>query len=582
MPVVGLFQVIFDLYLNQEKLDKTKENSFYHKDVDRLFSNPFFYKLFENSSKVQELKKYLINNNQVFVKADSMIPLFEGIQNSNLLKELFSTKQNVASLIEVSINLLLSGKDSFEGFEKECLFRVYNLFLQLQNLNSEYEHIRTIKTLNGIFNQLISTEKLSFQGEPLSGLQLMGMLETRVLDFETVIVTSVNEGVLPAGKSENSFIPFDVKLEYDLLTYREKDAIFSYHFYRLIQRAKNVYLLYNTESDDYGAGEKSRFLTQLDVDGFDITKKTISPIVVSSSKKQIVIEKTPEVISKLKKIAERGFSPSALATYVTNPLTYYKRYILGIKDLEEVEETIAFNTLGTVVHEVLENFYKPIEGVFLKSEDIKNMLTKIEFDVENCFKKHYKNGNINQGKNKLIAKVAETFVSNFLKSEMNLVNSGKQLKIISTEKRIKTTIHIDGLDFPINIYGEVDRIDELDGVLRIVDYKTGKVEERDLILKDILKITEDYKYTKALQVMLYAFLYSSNNKSIFDQSLQAGIYSFKNQKADFIKMTFGEKKFKDFSVTEDRVIEYMEVVKSLIKEIFDINKPFVENLDSPY
>jgi ATP-dependent exoDNAse (exonuclease V) beta subunit len=343
-----------------------------------------------------------------------------------------------------------------------------------------------------------------------------------------------------------------------------------------------VYLLYNTETDDYGAGEKSRFITQLNVDGFYVEKRTVSPKVTSSKKEQIIIEKTPEIIEKLKIIAERGFSPSALATYVTNPLTYYKRYILGIKDLEEVEETIAFNTLGTVVHEVLEGFYEPLVGKLLQEDNLKKMFANIEGSVEKCFQKYYKNGNIKQGKNKLIAKVAETFISNFLKSEQRLIASGKQLKILGTEKKIKATIKIDELDFPINIHGEVDRIDELDGVQRIVDYKTGKVEEKDLILKDITTISQDYKYTKALQVMLYAFLYTRNNKSIFDSSLQAGIFSFKNQKAGFMKMTFGEKRSKDFSVTENRVEEYMDVIKELIKEIFDINKPFEENLESPY
>lgn len=582
MPITAFIQVVFDLYLTQEKLGRIEDNSFYYKDIDRLFSNPFLFKIFENSKSLQELKKYLVNNNQVFVNAKSLNKLFEGVENSKLLSSIFGVKQNVAELIKVSQDILLKAKDFVEGFEKECLFRVYNLFVQLQSLNTEFEHIRTVKTLNTIFNQLISSEKLSFQGEPLQGLQLMGMLETRVLDFETVIITSVNEGVLPAGKSENSFIPFDVKVEYDLPTYKEKDAIFSYHFYRIIQRAKNVYLLYNSESDEYGAGEKSRFLTQLGVDGFDVIKKSVSPVVETCPKEQVVVEKTSEVIEKLKKIAERGFSPSALATYVTNPLTYYKRYILGIKDLEEVEETIAFNTLGTVVHEVLENFYKPIEGRFLVSEDLKKMIGTIEQDVAISFNKHYKNGNIHQGKNKLIAKVAETFVLNFLQSEMKLINSGKKLRIISTEKRIKTSMNIEGLDFPINFYGEVDRIDELDGVTRIVDYKTGKVEQKDLILKEISMISEDYKYTKALQVMLYAFLYSSNNKTIFDSSLQAGIYSFKNQKEGFMKMTFGERKFKDYAVSEERVEEYMEVIKDLIREIFDESIPFKENLDSPY
>ena len=240
-----------------------------------MLENPFTVKLFSNSDLLAQLKQNLIAENQVFISSDLVDRFLSEIEELSVLGGLFKMSQSVDVFLSAIILVIDAQKENFEGFEKECLFRFYNLFVQLQNLNGSYSHIKSIKTLKSIYKQLIATEKLSFQGEPLSGLQLMGMLETRVLDFETVILTSMNEGILPAGKSENSFIPFDVKQQYNLPTYQEKDAIFAYHFYRLIQRSNDVYLFYNTETDAYGAGEKSRFLTQLEIDGIEITKKSI-------------------------------------------------------------------------------------------------------------------------------------------------------------------------------------------------------------------------------------------------------------------------------------------------------------------
>ena len=185
---------------------------------------------------------------------------------------------------------------------------------------------------------MIATENLSFQGEPLQGLQLMGMLETRVLDFQTVIITSVNEGILPGGKNEFSFIPFDVKKYFGLPTYQEKDAIFSYHFQRLLQRATNIYLIYNTETDGYGAGEKSRFITQLEINNPNILKTIISPKLQQTKFPKLEIEKTSEVLERLKIVFSEGISPSSLATYIYNPISFYeqkvKKYIvLPCKDI---------------------------------------------------------------------------------------------------------------------------------------------------------------------------------------------------------------------------------------------------------
>ena len=582
MPIAGFFEVLFELYLNQIKLDKVESNEFYFKDVFRVLENPFLSKLYGYPSEISQLKLKLISNNQVFIPSKLIEAYTSEFNNLLPLKRLFSMSQSVVGFISSVIELISSQKENFEGFEKECLFRFYNLFLQIQNLNEAFDHIKSIKTLKSIYKQLVATEKLSFQGEPLSGLQLMGMLETRVLDFETVIITSMNEGILPAGKSENSFIPFDVKQQYGLPTYQEKDAIFSYHFYRLIQRANEVYLFYNTETDAYGAGEKSRFLTQLEIDGVEIAKKSIAPMVSNAARGEIVVEKTDEVISALKKIAANGFSPSALAKYIEDPLSYYKRYVLKIKDLDEVEEIVAANTMGTIIHDVLEDFYKPYIGHYLKPENLKLMLSKHKDKTEFYFKQHFKNGNILSGKNKLIFEVSKDFIYRFLKQELDLLKIGSSLKILGTETVYSYDITIPNQNFPIKVRGSVDRIDELDGVLRIVDYKTGKVTQSELKLLEFEKIPTAYKYTKAMQVMLYAYLYTKNNNHNFALPLEAGIFSFKNRNAGFLKLNFAPGRSMDSMVTEERISEFMDVIHALITEIFDKNIPFKENKDRPF
>ncbi|WP_152285954.1 PD-(D/E)XK nuclease family protein [Flavicella marina] len=581
MPVSGFFEVLFELYLNQQKLGKIQENKFYYKDVFRVLEHPYLAKLF-SIEEISVLKKNLVQNNEVFVELTTIVTFTKNFTSSIELVTLFEMTQDVTLFIENCLRLIELQKNNLEGFEKECLYRFFNLFNQLKTLNGSYGHIKSIKTLKSIYKQLIATEKLSFQGEPLSGLQLMGMLETRVLDFETVIISSVNEGILPAGKNENSFIPFDVKREYGLPTYQEKDAIFSYHFYRLLQRAKNVYLFYNSETDEYGAGEKSRFITQLEVDGIPVQKKSIAPKVTTQTEVDIFIEKTPAVIDELKKIAKKGLSPSALAKYIEDPIRYYKRYVLKIKELEEVEETVAANTMGTIIHEVLENFYKPYIGQFLKVDDVKLMKSKIEKETIAAYRKHYKNGAILYGKNKLIFEVSKDFIQKFLNSELEILKNGSTLKILGTETDLETTLEIEGLNFPIKIRGSIDRIDKLDGVLRIIDYKTGKVEAGQLKVSEFDLIPTDYKYTKAMQVMLYAYLYTQNNSTNFDAEMESGIFSFKNRKAGFLKLNFAAKGKPDTNITKEKIEEFMEVIQELINEIFNQSLPFKENKDRPF
>src|SRR5690606_27537748 len=241
--------------------------------------------LFEinNQSQTIRIVETIQKNNLVYLNIDQLKALSKPFQD--IIGTLFTSWENNAEIALKQIQVLiirikncLDKEKSQHVLSLEYLYRFNELFNELTRLHSKYPHIKNGNTLFEVYKNILSTETLDFKGEPLQGLQVMGMLESRVLDFETVIISSANEGVLPSGKSNNSFIPFDVKLQYQLPTYKEKDAVYSYHFYRLIQRAKNIHILYNTEADVLNGGEKSRFITQLELEGIHkISHKMVLP-----------------------------------------------------------------------------------------------------------------------------------------------------------------------------------------------------------------------------------------------------------------------------------------------------------------
>ena len=587
IPTTNLLLYIFKLFLTQEKLQKTDTNQFYYKDVINFVKHPIIYKLLliENTSVSDEISFKIKEENNTFISLNEFELFFNKINDSikKALISIFEPYKTVSNFFTRVLNLINFLKEDVKELEKEYLYRFYTIFKQLETLQNEFKYFQDLKTLYQFFKQLIQSENLSFQGEPLQGLQLMGMLETRVLDFQNLIITSVNEGVLPGNSNQNSFIPFDVKVAFGLPTYREKDAIYSYHFFRLIQRAKNVFIIYNTENDSFGSGEKSRFITQLEIFRNDISEKVVSPKVVTEKAVLKNISKNDLIQNKLKELAIKGISPSAFTNYLYNPISFYKQKIIKIKELVGVEETVAVKTLGTVVHETLDELYKPFINKFLKINDIDKMLEKSNKLVSKYFKREFKNGDLSTGKNRLIFEVANRFVYNFLTQEKTLLkNENNQLKIIACEENLSTEIVIDGIDFPIKIHGQVDRVDELNGVTRIIDYKTGMVNSANLKLSSFENI-RDLKYHKAIQVLLYAFLYTKSKNYNFDKPIEAGIFSFKNLKSGFISMNFSTNyRNKEHIVTPEKLDEFIVSIKELIFEIFNPEISFLEPTDLPY
>ena len=587
IPTTSLLFSIFQLFVSQEKLQKTIVNEFYHKDVVRFLKHQSVYKLLsdKNSTLVDNFTEEIGKENLIFINKAQIESILIDTTASvkSGISAIFNSYTTINEFLDRILNLITLLKEDVTTLEKEYLFRFYTAFTQLKTLQTEYEYFTDLKTLSLFFKQLISSETLSFQGEPLRGLQLMGMLETRVLDFENIILTSTNEGILPASSQQNSFIPFDVKIEFGLPTFKEKDAIFSYHFFRLLQRAKNIFILYNTEHDVFGSGEKSRFVTQLEMMRDDIIYKNISPKVIPSKTALKKIPKNEVTFERLKELAEKGISPSALTNYLYNPVSFYKQKILKIKEFDDVEETVAFNTLGTVVHEALDELYTPFVGRFLSEENV----SKMEKEASNLVKKHFKiqfkNGDISTGKNRLIFEVANRFVSNFLSKEIALLKDKKnKLKIIATEENLSAEITIKGIDFPVKLHGQVDRVDELNGVLRIIDYKTGMVSSANLRVPEFENL-RDEKHLKAIQVLLYAYLFTKSKNYNFTQPLEAGIYSFKNLNSGFLPIDFAlPRKKPETNITAEKLEEFITELKIYIKEIYNPEIDFIEPADLRY
>lgn len=552
---------------------------FYYKDVLDILTHP----LVEPYAQAAALVNIINQNNYTFITHNKLLEL--SLNQSSLFLLLFQKwERGSMQVLETISSLLLQIKSNLsndndeEKITKAFVYSIFKVINKLMNYYSRHQHIDTIETLFAVYKQIIDLAEVSFEGEPLNGLQIMGVLESRVLDFDTVIVTSMNEGKFPAGKSQNSFIPYDVKRELGLPTFKEKDAIYTYHFYHLLQRAKNIYLLYNTESEGLDGGEKSRFITQLEVEkqqNHTLTHEIYNAALPDIAYKPIVIPKSESVMSRLKEIAVNGFSPSALTSYIRNPIQFYMQKILRIREVEEVEENIALNTLGTIIHETLRVLYEPFVDKFLSAEDIKNCIKQIDDEVLKQFKIVYKEGEIKKGRNLLAFEVAKRNVLNFLKLELQEIENGDAVKIIALEKTYERLLEHPKLPFPVLIKGNVDRIEQRNGKIRIIDYKTGKVDGKEVSLKQWEKLTSEIKNDKIIQVLAYAFMYAPHLQG---QEMEVGILSFKNLKSGFLPFNFKEDKT-EISVVDDTISgNYIEQLVLLLNEILDKEIPFQEKI----
>ena len=583
----SLFESLFKAHLNRSA--RRNKGAFYYKDLQRIFADPQVQGHCKSDPGFQEnWTRLLYKEKRLFVSEKKIMGLTEGSPGLSSLFDLlfrgWDTEINLLLERLCRITEWFRSENDPNRMEMEILFRFNGIFRQLLNFNEKYSHINSLDALHEFYRQLLRMEKMSFQGEPLSGLQIMGLLESRVLDFENVIVTSVNEGFLPAGRSDRSFIPLDIKFEKHLPTFREKEAIFSYHFFRLLHRAKNVYLVYNSVNDDFGSGEPSRFIKQIEIasklgilNQVSIERTSIQPDPVRHPIELKTIQKTDRSIGKILEIADRGLSPTALTTYIRNPLDYYKRYILGIQEVEQVEETMAANTFGTVVHNTLEAVYRPYVNKWLEADMIKGMIKRVDETVRSQWAQVYSSKAALSGKNYLSFEIAKKFIAEFLTMELESLEQGARIRILALEQELSCRHRPSGLDVEVRLKGTIDRIDEVNGVLRIVDYKTGKVKPAEMKVSNWEMLVGDEKYSKAFQVLMYAYIYLSVDSDAENYSekldsinaLETGIISFKNLKSGFMN-------FNGQTLSREILDSFVLQLDTLLSELFDPEVAFQE------
>ena len=566
MPYATFFEILFSV--------KAKPaGSYYYKDVQALLSHPLIANMMVSAdAMLAHIKKENITHN-----TQEYLQSISNPKDHEIIQLLFQDWGLDSGMAITCCNNLLDrvASSNLTTIQEVCISYLQDIFSKISALNETYSYLTTLKTVQQLYRELIASTSLDFKGEAYQGLQIMGVLETRVLDFKNVIMTSVNEGTLPSGKSNNSFITYDLKKQYNLPSFTEKDAIYTYHFTHLLQRVETATLLYNTHSEGLNTGEKSRFLLQLEVGNLanhNITHSTVSPTITMGQKTLARVEKTPKILKRLQEIASKGFSPSSLTSYIRNPIDFYFQKVLKIQEHKEVEETVAANTLGTIVHDTLEELYTPFVSKELSVAALESIYPKISAEITAQFTKSFKGGDFSKGKNLLIFEVAKKYVSNFIDFEIKEVKAGHKIIIKALEADLGISVEVPGLDFPVRVGGKVDRIDHYNGQMRIIDYKTGKVEQKDLVVSHWEKIRQEYSLSKAFQVLTYALIY--NDKAPITQAF-GGIISFKNLGAGFLKFTEKTDK-KDVTITQETLVMFKEQLVALIQEICDMSIDFQE------
>ncbi len=430
-----------------------------------------------------------------------------------------------------------------------------------------------IDCIEVLFKELLSTQKTTFKGDPKSGLQLMGILETRNLQFETVIVLSLNEKIIPKGRSYGSLLPYDLKRAYDIPTFKEKDAIYTYYFYRLLQGASKAHLLYNSQLGAFETKEKSRLLFQLALEPRlekQILYRSVyfdQQLILPDAKKNL-LTKSPAFYEALSSHFSSGLSVSSLLAYLHDPANFYSRYLLHITEPKKPSDRIEANLLGTLIHDTLDALYKNHTQAALNTA----VLDEIYADIEIAIKTAYETNNLSteaeNGRSILIYDVIKAYVTAVIQADRETLEKGSILRILSLEETYYKDVPHEitqklGLN-NIKLKGKIDRIDEIDGVLRITDYKTGSIALNDAVFKQVEECISKRKQ-KVFQLLFYNYLLFEhvNYKPYFEsQNVSASIFSTKN-KAHYY-LTQDKIRFKG---EIDQLAAFEQLIKGLITEI---------------
>lgn len=544
-----------------QKQQEKKPGSFYYNDILAVLES--LPNSGEDQRIVSQFLRQVQDRNMVYISPSVLQDLIKGLSYAELFKQ-----WNVQVYLEKLINYCSALKfQDLDDIQYENISHFEKAFKTIKSLLDDYHFEVKMETLEALINQLVNLEAIDFEGQPLEGLQVMGLLETRLLNFKNIILLSVNEGKLPLGNSHNTYLPFDVRSQYNLHTFVDNDSIYAYHFYRLIQGAENVHLLYNALSSGVNTGEKSRFVTQLEME----SPHTVNHIIIANDSEPFLseafsVEKSPAVLERLSEWV-RHISASHLTAYLHNPAQFYLKYILKTYEGDEIEEELSQRNYGNIVHYALQFLYDDITGKILTVNDIKQLKERSEAAINHAIQKlNHQPEFYATGMNYVHKSIAGRVLEGILDYDLQLVAHGHKLEIIDLE------LPFADVDFKlpdgteVAFHGYIDRIDRLDGTLRIIDYKTAK--SKNLALQFSKKGYELFKnedYKQALQLAIYLY-YAHISANYNGHNITAGIWSFAEVGKGPQMLTFTDGSLKDA----------MESVAALIGEILDEKIPFAE------
>jgi CRISPR/Cas system-associated exonuclease Cas4 (RecB family) len=483
-----------------------------------------------DSLSCEKIIEYIETKNVIYIDYNILV----SSQNHVLIeifKPLPKEKPEEALLTNI-LNLLFlifkkqNQTENFEklNIEKEYINKSYKLVKQFRETLKNRNTNLSLNLVIDLLLKILTAQQIPFAGKAEEGLQLMGVLESRNLDFKNLIVLGVNEGNLPAVSSSATFLSQSVRAAFGMPIVKHQDSVYAYLFYRMLQRAENITLIYNNVVSDTNSGEKSRFLLQLlHESGHEIIQKQFKEEILIAEKSEISVKQNETTLKILDSYIEKNgkfdkvFSPSAINTFLSCKLKYYFRYIANLKELRPVEEEISPASTGTIIHAILESIYKKLFAQkgnrIVEKEDFVFINTNIEKAVNEAFKNYYK---IEENKeyvfenNMIIIKeVIIKYINTVLKFDYNYA----PFEIVSMEGEKKyytdISIKINETKQKVKIGGVIDRIDKKDSFIRVIDYKTGSNYSNAKSILDIFDSEKASKNSHIFQALFYS-------KTLFD------------------------------------------------------------------
>ncbi len=579
-PVFAFFGSALAMLKNKTE-DKDGKTLFYYKDVLNILHNPLLTG--HRKTGWHEWEKSLIRQNRIYLSAD-------GISAEEGIMPVFDIPEDPMQYVQVLLDVLhkVLSFSSGEEARKDGGLNIevyYQLYLLVNRLNDFLEEKDLQLPLTGYLNLLLylaEQSTVTFYGEPLTGIQVMGVLETRLLDFDRVIILSVNEGNLPKPSATASFIPYSLRKGFGLPTYEHRDAVYAYYFYRLIQRARHVALVWHTESDAGQKGEKSRFISQLQY----LTQKTpeITNLYFSPGMGvtgELSVQKDDTALSRLQDLAtgeDHYLSPSALNTYLTCRLRFYFKYVAGIRELEEMEEEMDAALFGSLLHKAMEKVYTPWIGKEVTVEHLDEILRKKRYRnaVDDSFRDELyggqeapPTGTVN-GVHLVIRSSLEKYVRKILEYDRKyiapFVVKGLEEKV--TRERMIT---INDRKVPVRLGGKIDRRDRSRGRMRLVDYKTGLKKTDFESIGQLFDPEDKNRNVAAFQILMYVWIRGGEVPALPELYFVRGMFG--NDARQALRMGPARQKV-PFVPDREEMLNFEENLDSLLDELFDAQVPF--------